>query len=73
LPVIFEYNKEKKIYVVLILFANNVPAVRKICDHVNYVVKCYYCPKCSKYDSDTKRNYYNSFENMELFIPIDIS
>ncbi|CAG8555713.1 2205_t:CDS:1, partial [Cetraspora pellucida] len=46
------------IYVVLILSANDVSAIRKICDYASHVVKYHCCPKYSKYDSDTKRNHY---------------
>ncbi|CAG8728197.1 23742_t:CDS:2, partial [Cetraspora pellucida] len=56
LLVIFKYNKDRKIYIALILFANDVPAARKICNHASHIVKCYHCPKHLKYDPDTKKS-----------------
>src|SRR5690349_13793473 len=74
LPVTFEYNKGRKIYIALILSANDVPAARKICVYASHAVKCHHCPKYSKYDPDTKRNHYGGFEDMnKWFNPVDIS
>jgi hypothetical protein len=74
LPITFENNKGQKIYVALILSANDVPAARKICGHASHIVKCHRCSKHSKYDPDTKRSHYGGFEDMdEWFNPIDIS
>jgi hypothetical protein len=74
LPATFEYKKGRKIYVALILSANDVPAARKICGHASHAVKCHRCPKRAKYDSATKRNHYGGFENMdEWFNSVDIS
>ena len=74
LPVTFKYNKGRKIYVALILSANDVPAARKICSHASHAVKCHRCPKRAKYNHATKRNHYSGFENMdEWFKSVDIS
>ncbi|CAG8441722.1 11807_t:CDS:2, partial [Scutellospora calospora] len=32
----FEYKKEHKIYVTLILSSNDIPAAKKICSHASY-------------------------------------
>ena len=70
----FEYKEGRKIYVALILSANDVSAARKICGHASHAVKCHRCPKCAKYDHATKRNHYGGFENMdEWFKSVDIS
>ncbi|CAG8510385.1 14481_t:CDS:2, partial [Dentiscutata heterogama] len=58
LPATFEYKEGRKIYVALILSANDVPAARKICGHASHAVKCHRCPKHAKYDHATKRNHY---------------
>ncbi|CAG8726317.1 10797_t:CDS:2, partial [Ambispora leptoticha] len=74
LPATFEYKEGRRIYVALILSANDVPAARKICGHASHAIKCHRCPKRAKYDCETKRNHYSGFENMdEWFKPIDIS
>ncbi|CAG8591880.1 2047_t:CDS:2, partial [Scutellospora calospora] len=61
----FEYKKECKIYIALILSSNDVPAARKICDHANHTVKYHRCLKCATYDNLSKRSHYCSFENID--------
>ena len=54
--------------------ANNVPATRKICGHASHTIKYHHCLKHARYDYETKRNYYDSFENIdEWFNLVDIS
>ena len=74
IPATFEYKNGRKIYVALILSSNDVPAARKICGHASHAVKCHRCPKRATYDSESKRNHYGGFENMdEWFNPVDIT
>ena len=41
LPTTYEQPKECKIYLALILSANNIPAARKFCGHAGPGVKCH--------------------------------
>jgi len=73
LPATYEYPKGRKIYLALILSANDIPAARKICGHAGPGVKCHRCPKHATYDPITKRNHYGGFEDVEeWFQPADI-
>jgi hypothetical protein len=73
IPSTYQYPKGRKIYLALILSANDIPAARKICGHAGPGVKCHRCPKRATYDKITKRNHYGNFRNAhEWFQPVDI-
>ena len=65
LPATYEQPEGHKIYLALILSANNILAARKICGHAGSGVKCHWCPKYATYDLITKWNHYGSFVDVE--------
>ena len=65
LPATYKFLNGQKIYIALILSANDVPAARKICGHASHAVKCHCCLKHAKYNSETKKNHYGGFDNMD--------
>ena len=65
LLVIYQYHEGRKIYIALILSANDIPAARKICSYAGPGMKCHQYPKHAIYDPITKRNYYGNFEDIE--------
>ncbi len=56
----YEYQEGKYIRATLILISYDIPAARKICEHVSALVSCHWCEKKANY-----KNQQHNFTGMD--------
>ena len=59
---IYEHPEGRDIHIALILITCDIPAARKICEHISALISCHQCEKKTNY----KNRQYN-FAGMENF------
>ncbi|GBB87948.1 hypothetical protein RclHR1_14440007 [Rhizophagus clarus] len=57
------FATRKNIRVVLICYSNDIPAARKLCEHVSALVSCHKCYKAA--DSSGNKLNFGSFDDMD--------
>ncbi len=60
-----KFPNGKKIWLAVICYSNDIPIIRKLCDHISVLVRCYRCYKKAASKKEGHKVNFRGFNDME--------